>query len=69
MVGMSILPQMLLFTEGQSCTPEHCTYWNVPAAVLQSYGDPEPHLGVCKHMAQQRSALTAQHFIPNYPVM
>lgn len=53
MVGMSILPQML-FTEGQSCTPEHCTYWNVPTAVLQSCGDPEPYLGVCKHMTQQR---------------
>ena len=44
MVGMSILPQVLLFTEGQSCPPEHCTSWNVPAAVLHNCGDPEGRL-------------------------
>lgn len=37
MVGMSILPQVLV-TEGQIWTLEHCTSWNMPAAVLQSYG-------------------------------
>lgn len=68
MVSVSTLPQVL-FTEGQSCTPKHCTSWNVPAAVLQSSGDPEPHLGVYKHVTQQRSALIAQHFISNYPVI
>lgn len=32
MVSVSTLPQVL-FTESQSCTPKHCTSWNVPVAV------------------------------------
>lgn len=68
MVSVSTLPEVL-FTESQSCTPKHCTSWNVPAAVVQSSGDPEPYLGVYKHVTQQRSALIAQQFISNYPVM